>query len=86
MATKKYFKVRAGEAKTVQLDPGTYAIVRAFKKKRNLSFAEAINLLIGPAITAEEGLDFMKVLHDGGFLQGRTTAKVTGKSASHSEA
>ena len=72
MPTKRYFVVRAEEVKTIRLDSETWLLIRDFAKSRGLTMAESVNLLIQPALAASEGLDFMKPLRDGGFLQERT--------------
>ena len=86
MSVKRYFSVPAEERKPIWVRHEEHAIVKDFAQKRRISMAEAIHLLIGPALAAAKGLDYTQVLWDGGFLQTRPSGKPTGKGASRSEA
>jgi hypothetical protein len=86
MPTKRYFRVRPEEVKTVALDSETWLLIRSFAKERNLTMAESISLLIQPALAACEGLDYMIPLRLNGFLQTRTNGVLPNKRARDFEA
>ena len=86
MSVKRYFDVPAEERKPIWVRHEEHAIVKNFAQQRRISMAEAIHLLISPALAAANGLDYTQALWDGGFLRTQPGGKPPGEGAGHSEA
>jgi hypothetical protein len=64
MYRKRYFEVPALDRRWISVDIGLHALIQNFARERHLSMAEAVYVLIGPAMAALNGLDYEKVLQD----------------------
>lgn len=62
MSIKRYYEVRKFERKTISVDAELHLLIKLFADKRGISMAEAIHVLIGPAMAALNGLDYRQVL------------------------
>jgi len=86
MSVKRYFDLPVQERKLIWVRLEEHAILKTFTQERGITMAEAIHLLIGPALAAANGLDYMKVLQEGGFLQERTPGLLPANRKPPSEA
>jgi len=68
MSVKRYFDVPEEERKFIRVGLELHALVKNFAEERRISMAEAVHVLIGPAMAALNGLDYEKVLRDFGLL------------------
>ncbi len=56
MAVKRYFEVPRAEKKTIIVDIELHTFLKKYAEDHSISIAEAIYLLIKPALAAEHGL------------------------------
>jgi hypothetical protein len=76
MPTKKYFQVKPYERRWIAVDMQLHALIQQFAQERHLSMAEAVYVLVGPAMVALLGGDYEKVLEDFELIQKTGTPRL----------
>ena len=69
MPIKRYFEVKPYERKWIAVDSEIHMLIQIFAQERGLSMAEAVHVLIGPAMAALNGLDYEQVLRNFDLIQ-----------------